>query len=126
MSTAVGGIEADQKALKMRAARKQREARLRFWRVFSLSSFFVVVLGANLYIGAVVMIGKFGNPFVVSKAPTNSTVQVKRPLLDRTFCRFTVFDNATSHAIEEKIVLCEKPATQLKIKAQTQFSWGGR
>ena len=126
MNTAVAEIQAGRNTLRLRAARQQHEARLRFWRVFAVSSFFVVVLGANLYIGAVVMIAKFGNPFVVTKPPAHSTVQIKRPLLDRTFCRNTVFDNETSHAIEEKIERCDKKANQPKVKIKTQFSWGGR
>jgi len=48
MSTGVGGIEADRKTLRLRAARQRREARIRFWRAFAVSSFFVVALGANL------------------------------------------------------------------------------
>ena len=126
MSLAVGAIEGDRKALRLRSARRQREARVRFWRVFAVTSLFVVELSANLYIGAVVMIAKFGNPFAVSKAPAHATVQIKRPLLDRTFCRNTVFDNATSHAIEEKIERCDKKASQQRGKTRTQFSWGGR
>ena len=126
MSAIVGGIEAGRKTLRLRAARQQREARLRFWRVFAVSSFFVVALGANLYIGAVVMMGNFGNPFAVSKAPLTPTAQIKRPLLDGTFCRNIVFDNTTSHAIEEKVERCDKTASQPKVRVRTQFSWGGR
>jgi hypothetical protein len=128
MSTAlVEGIAPDRKTLRMRAARRQREARIRFWRVFAVSSFFVVALGANLYIGAVVMMGNFGNPFVLNKAPQISTAQIKRPLLDGTFCRNIVFDNVTSHAIEEKVERCDKKvASQSKGQTRTQFNWGGR
>lgn len=125
MSTAVA-TDSDRKTLRLRAARHQREARLRFWRVFAVSSFFVVALGANLYIGAVVIMGNFGNPFVVSKAPLASTAQIKRPLLDGTFCRNIVFDNTTSHAIEEKVERCDKKASQQRGRERTQFSWGGR
>jgi hypothetical protein len=126
MNIAVGDIAAGRNTLRLRAARQQHEARLRFWRVFAVSSFFVAALGANLYIGAVVMMGNFGNPFAVSKAPLGQTAQIKRPLLDGTFCRNIVFDNTTSHAIEEKIERCDKKADQPKGRARTQFSWGGR
>ncbi len=127
MNTAVGGIEAGRNTLRLRAARQQHEARIRFWRVFAVSTFFVVALGANLYIGAVVMMRNYGNPFVLDKAPLGQTAQIKRPLLDGTFCRNIVFDNATSHTIEEKIERCDKKvASQQKGKARTQFSWGGR
>ncbi len=106
--------------------RQRREARVRFWRVFAVSSFFVVALGANLYIGAMVMMGSFGNPFVVSKVPLSRIAQIKRPLRDGTFCRNIVFDNATSHAIEDKIERCDKKVIEQKGKVKTQFSWGGR
>jgi hypothetical protein len=125
MNTAVADIEADRHALTQRAARQQREARIRFWRVFSVSSFFIVVLGANIYLGAVVMIAKYGNPFVVGKAPASSTALIKRPLLDGVFCRNMVFDNATSHALEEKVERCEKPVER-QVRPKTQFNWGGR
>jgi hypothetical protein len=126
MNTAVGDIDAGRKTLRLRAARQQREARIRFWRVFAVSSFFIVALGANLYIGAVVVMGNYGNPFVLDKAPLGQTAQIKRPLLDGTFCRNILFDNTTSHAIEEKIERCDKTANQPRGKTRTQFSWGGR
>ena len=126
MNTAVGDIEAGRKTPGLRAARQQREARLRFWRVFAVSSFFVVALGANLYIGTVVMMGNFGNPFYSGKATPGSTAQIKRPLLDGTFCRNIVFDNTTSHAIEDKVERCDKKADQPRGRTRTQFSWGGR
>src|SRR5664279_1888150 len=126
MSTVVVGTGPDRKMLRLRATRQQREAHLRFWRVFAVSSFFVVALGANLYVGAVVMMGNFGNPFSVSKAPQTSTAQIKRPLLDGTFCRSIVFDNTTSRAIEDKVERCDKKADQPRGRAKTQFSWGRR
>ena len=126
MNTAVGDIEAGRNTPGLRAARQQAEARIRFWRAFAVSSFFVVALGANLYIGAVVMMGNFGNPFAVSKAPLTPTAQIKRPLLDGTFCRNIVFDNVTSHAIEEKVERCDQKTNQPKVRARTMFSWGGR
>lgn len=125
MSTAVA-TDSGGNTLRLRAARQQREARIRFWRVFAVSSFFIVALGANLYVGAVVMIGNFGNPFVIDNAPLSSTAQIKRPLLDGMFCRNIVFDNTTSHAIEDKVERCDKKANQQRGKTRTQFSWGGR
>ena len=125
MSTVVAA-DSGRNTLRLRAARQQHEARVRFWRVFAVSTFFVVALGANLYIGAVVMMGNFGNPFAVSKAPLTPTVQIKRPLLDGTFCRNIVFDNNTAKSIEDKVERCDKVPTQPRGKTKTQFSWGGR
>ena len=126
MNTAVGDIEPGRNTLRLRAARQRREARVRFWRAFAVSSFFVVALGANLYVGAVVMMGNFGNPFDSGKATHGSTAQIKRPLLDGTFCRNIVFDNNTSHSITDKVERCDKVPSQPKGKTRTQFSWGGR
>jgi len=41
----------------LRDARRAREARIRFWRACAVSTFFVVIISANLFVGAVVMIG---------------------------------------------------------------------
>ena len=126
MNTAVGDIEPGQNMLRLRAARQQREARVRFWRAFAVSSFFAVALGANLYVGAVVMMGNFGNPFDSGKTAPGSTAHIKRTLLDGTFCRTIVFDNNTSQSITDKIERCDKPASQPRGRERTQFSWGGR
>ena len=128
MSTAVGDIKTGRKTLRLRAARRQHEARIRFWRVFAVSSFFAVALGANLYIGAVVMTGNFGGKFSVEKIVPGGghTAQFKRPLLDGTFCRTIVYDNNTANSLEDKVERCDKKATQPRGKERTQFSWGGR
>ena len=126
MNTAVGDSKPVRNTLKLRAARQQREARVRFWRAFAVSSFFVVALGANLYVGAVVMIGNLGNPFDSGKAADASTAQIKHPLLDGTFCRNIVFDNNTSNSISDKVERCDVLRNQPKSKTRSQFSWGGR
>jgi hypothetical protein len=98
--------------------------------VFVVSAFFVIIIGANLFIGAVVVIGNFRGPGVVEKsAPLGHTAQVKRPLLDGTFCRNIIFDNNTSLSIEDKIERCEplaRKAVEPDVKRKTGFSWGGR
>ena len=128
MNTAVGDIEPDRKALRMRSARHQREARIRFWRVFVVSSFFVVALSANLYIGAVVVMGNIGGQSAVAKVLPGDgrAALVKRPLLDGTFCRTIVFDNNTANSMTDKVERCDKPADQPRGRTRTQFSWGGR
>ncbi len=127
MSTAVGGIEADRKSLRMRAARQQREARIRFWRVFVVSSFFVVVLGANLIIGAVVMIGNMRTKTSSDKTEAlGQFARIKRPLLDSTFCRNILIDNNTMQTVEDKVERCDKVANQPRGRTKSQFNWGGR
>lgn len=128
MNSTVGGIKAGRNTLRLRAARQQHEARIRFWRAFAVSTFFVVVLGANLYIGAVVMMGNFGGQSSVAKVVPDDgrTALVKHRLLDGTFCRTIVFDNNTANSITDKVERCDKPAEQPRGKIRTQFSWGGR
>jgi hypothetical protein len=115
----------------LRAARRAREARIRFWRAFLVSTFFVIIIGANLFVGAVVMIGNMRGQSIFEKpAPLARTAQIRRPLLDGTFCRNIVFDNNTSLSVEDKIERCEQPAARKAllpvVKSKTQFSWGGR
>lgn len=127
MSTAVGGIEAGRKTLRMRVARQQREARIRFWRVFAVSSFFVVVLSANLIVGAVVVIGNMRSQISPEKTETlGQFARVKRPLLDGTFCRFILINNDTLQTIEDKVERCDKVTNQPRSRTRSQFSWGGR
>jgi hypothetical protein len=126
MNTAVGHIEADPKTLRLRAARRQHEARIRFWRVLAVSTFFIVALGANLYLGAVVVMGNFGSPLNSAKAAApGPTAQIRRPLLDGTFCRNIVFDNKTSQSITDKVERCDGEPTQPVIRARRQFTWRG-
>lgn len=111
----------------MRAAGQSREARIKFWRVFVVTSFFVVVLGANLFVGAVVMSGTIRTHFNSDKARANGqTAQVRRPLLDGTFCRNIVFDNATAQTVEDKVERCDNAVGKPQGKGRSQFSWGGR
>jgi hypothetical protein len=78
------------------------------------------------------MMGNFGNPFDSGKATHTPTAQIKLPLLDGTFCRNIVFDNTTSHSIEDKVERCDgapnaaSPPSPPSGNRRTQFSWGGR
>jgi hypothetical protein len=114
----------------LRAARQLREARIHFWRLFAVSSFFVIVLGANLYVGLIMVIGNIqGRASFEKPAAPGHTAQVRMPLLDGTFCRNIVLDNDTSLSIEDKIERCEQPSRKALVPAtrsKTQFSWGGR
>ena len=56
MTTSAAAATAERrKALLLRLRRRKHDARVRFWRVFAVSSFFVVAVGANLYFGAAVI-----------------------------------------------------------------------
>ena len=129
MGTTVDTAEAGQETpgiKSARVARQLREARIRFWRVFVVSSFFVVVLGANLFIGAVVMMGNLRTQVSADKTESNGqTARVRRPLPDGTLCRNIVFDNKTSQTISDKVERCDQGVVKPKVRSKTQFSWGG-
>jgi hypothetical protein len=109
------------------AARHAREARIRFRRVFVVSSFFVVVLGANLIVGAVVVMGNIRAQATADNMWANGQVaQAKRPLLDGTFCSNMVINNRTSQTIEDKVERCDQGRSKFKAKARSQFNWGGK
>ena len=130
MGTTVDTAEAGQETPEIqsaRAARQLREERIRFWRVFVVSSFFVVVLGANLIVGAVVMIGNIRTQINSDKGETDGQIaRVRRPLLDGTFCRNIVIDNRTALTIEDKVERCDQSSSKSNGKSKSQFSWGGK
>ena len=50
----------------------------------------------------------FGNPFTWGQTRrADATAQIRRPLLDGTFCRNIVFDNNTSQSITDKVERCD-------------------
>lgn len=127
MSTAAADSAAGRKKLMLRVARLRREKRIRFWRVFAVSSFFVVALGANIYVGAMVMTGNFGAAFKPGTfTPPERTAQIRRPLLDGTFCRNITFDNTTAQSVEDKVERCDnrRHGPNYPVRSQSQFTWG--
>jgi hypothetical protein len=107
MSTA-STLDSDVKmttAKALRAAREAREARVKFWRVFAVSSFFAVVLGANLFVGAVVLVGNLRG------APADDEPDVG--------------DGRVAQTIEDKVERCDHRAKK-GTKRKSEFSWGGR
>lgn len=129
MDTTVDVAEAGQNTpvpKSVRAARRAHEARVRFWRAVAVSSLFVIILGANLFIGAVVMLGSMRTKVSSDKIDTNHQIaRVRRPLLDGTLCRNIVFDNKTSQTISDKVERCDLTNGKPKVRRKTQFSWGG-
>ena len=127
MNAAVAHSGPDRKAHRLRQLRQQQEARVRFWRLFVVVTFFVIALSGNLFIGAMVFHRAFGNPFTWGQTPEPTpTAQIRRPLLDGTFCRNITFDNNTAHAITDRVERCDAAAAKQKVRTRTQFSWGGR
>lgn len=133
MSIAVADSKTGRKKLAPRIARQQHERRVRFWRVFTVAAFFAIALSGNLFIGAMVVQKNFGDVLTFDKlfswtkpAEVAPTAQVRRPLLDGTFCRSIVFDNNTAQSISDKVERCDVLRNQPRGKTRTQFNWGGR
>jgi hypothetical protein len=130
MDRPVDGVEAGQISAAIArgmAARHARDGRVRFWRLVVVSAFFAVVLSANLFVGAVVVFGNMRVQANAEKAATNGQIaRVTRPLLDGTFCRYTVFDNNTANTIEDRVERCDSPRGKPKIRAKSEFTWGGK
>jgi hypothetical protein len=107
-----------------RKLRRSREARTGFWRVSIVSAFFVAVLIANLFVGAVVVVGAF------RKEPDSTSTAIGRatiPTLDGVFCRHVVFDNRTAETKEDKVSRCDdRDDAKSRRRSKSTFSWGGQ
>ena len=108
-----------------RAERRSREARAGFWRASIVTAFFIAVLAANLYVGAVVVVGRVQSQQAIPGA-TGPTALITHPMLDGTFCRYSVFDNNTARTIEDKVELCGARGRVAAGTGKSDFSWGGK
>lgn len=110
-----------------RRAIRTREARTKYWRVLIVSMFFALVIGGNMILGAVVVIGNMQETAKseVAAVEKRKTGKISRPMLDGVFCRTTVFNNKTGEAQEEKIERCDdgSPAGR---SLKTDFVWNGK
>ena len=104
-----------------RDARHAREARVKFWRVSIVSAFFAVVLGANLFVGVVMMVKAFRKEAATTAVPI---ARVTYPMLDGVFCRHVLFDNTTVQTKEDKVSRCDDRRDQAR-RGGTTFNWGG-
>lgn len=68
-----------------REMRRTQETRTRFWHAAVVSSFFIVVVGASLFLGAVMVVGTFRGEQNELTAD-GRTVRVARALRDGTLC----------------------------------------
>jgi hypothetical protein len=111
----------------MNTAHRSREIRLEFWRAFVAASFFIIIIGANLYIGGVVVAGSLlGQPAAKNPAGRYKTARFIRPLRDGTFCRYTVFNNRSAESVEDGIERCATPTYMSREPAAPKFSWGAK
>jgi hypothetical protein len=111
-----------------RTEHQEREARVRFWRVVIVTSFFALLIGGSLLVSAVAVIGNRQNQSRAEAAAKHATAKISRPMLDGTFCHLLVFDNNSGQSIEDKVERCDKDsvAAATTRPGQTQFVWGGK
>jgi hypothetical protein len=110
-----------------RDAIREREARTRFWRIVIVSTFFAIVIGGNMILGAVVVIGNMQETAKaeVAAAEKRKSGKISRPMLDGVFCRTTVFNNKSGEAQEDKIERCDDASPAAR-SLKTEFVWGGK
>lgn len=116
---------------KMRAAetrrdlRRSQETRARFWHVVIVSSFFFVVLGAGLFLGAVMVLGALRSDGASSELTAEGrTGRIARSLHDGKLCHYIVFDNKTAQAVEDRIGRCDEGKPKPKKDTPATFNWG--
>jgi hypothetical protein len=110
-----------------RNAIRAREARIKYWRVLIVSTFFAVVIGGNMIFGAVVVIGNMQETAKAEAAAAEKrkSGRISRPMLDGVFCRTTVFNNRSGEAQEDKIERCDD-GTPAGRASKSEFVWGGK
>jgi len=128
MSTTVdrlGGDSSTPSVKTRRAARRARTRRLEFWQSVLLSTFVALVIGVNLFIGAVVVFGSFKSQLVTHNEPAKvRTGRMTEMLLDGTFCRTVVFDNKSAETIKDKVDLCDQSFKFTGGAGKSRFNWG--
>jgi hypothetical protein len=108
-------------------ATRAREARTRFWRILIISVFFTIVIGGNIILGTVVVIGNMQEAAKaeIAAVEKRKSGKISRPMLDGVFCRTTVFNNASGEAQEDKIERCDDGAPAAR-SLKSEFIWGGK
>ena len=107
-----------------RNSQRSQEMRASFWRAAIVSAFFVVVVGASLFLGAVMMIGTFRDQDGESRTDGRVT-RIARALRDGTLCHYVVIDNKTAQAVEDRIGRCDENKPKPKPVTVPTFRWGG-
>jgi hypothetical protein len=108
-----------------RAARRSRAQRVEFWQTVLLSTFAALVIGANLFIGAVVVFGTFRSELETYSEPSKVRTGTMTELLpDGTFCRTVVFDHKSAETIKDKVELCDESVRYSGGGSKSRFNWG--
>ncbi len=108
-----------------RTITRSNEVRAQFWHVTIVTSFFVIVLGASLFLGTVMVIGTFHGGDPASELTANGrTGRIARTLRDGTLCHYMIFDNKTAQTVEDRISRCDENKPKPKQEKPATFSWG--
>jgi hypothetical protein len=106
---------------------RSQQARLDFWRAAVVASFFIVVAGASLFLGAVIVIGTIRGVSSSNELTADGrTGRIARTLHDGTLCHYIVFDNKTAQAVEDRIGRCDEGKPKPKPEKPPMFKWGGQ
>ena len=113
--------------VKMRAVaarrdlRRSQQTRARFWHVVVVSSFFFIVVGTGLFLGAVIVIGVLRS----NSGKAELTAEGRtRSLQDGKLCHHILFDNKTAQTVEDRIARCDEGKPKPKKESSATFSWG--
>jgi hypothetical protein len=108
-----------------RDLRRSREKRVTFWRAVVASSFFLLVLSASLFLGAVMMVGTLGGQDSSNLLTADGrTARFARTLSDGIRCHYMIFDNKTAQTVEDRIGSCDEGKPKSKPERPAAFSWG--
>ena len=109
-----------------RGLRQSHEARAQFWGLAVISSFFVIVLGTSLFLGAVMVVGTLHKDDTSSAlTEIGRTGRIARTLPDGTLCHYVLFDNKTAQTVEDRIGRCDEVKPKPKEQKPAAFNWGG-
>lgn len=109
-----------------RDLRHMQTMRANWWQAAIASLFFVVVIGASLFLGALMMIGTLHRQNSDELTADGRTARIARSLNVGSLCHFIVFDNKTSQAVEDRIGRCDETKAKPKREHPPTFSWGRR
>jgi hypothetical protein len=120
-------IKKMQAVARRRDLRRSRATRAGVWHATILSSFFIVAVGASLFLGAVIVVGTLHSNEGSGDLTTDGrTARVARSLRDGTLCHYVVFDNKTAETVEDRVGRCDENKPKPKQERPPAFSWGGR
>ena len=112
--------------VKMRAVaarrdlRRSQETRARFWHVVVVPSFFFIVVGTGLFLGAVIVIGVLRS----NSGKAELTAEGRtRSLQDGKLCHHILFDNKTAQTVEDRIARCDEGKPKPERESFGTFSW---